>query len=75
MNHALAKFNFTPRQLDVARRVALGEPIKAIASNLKLSPRTVEDYLVRVRQKTGAETTAQAGCILARVFPTVKTRQ
>ncbi|MGA2853901.1 MAG: LuxR C-terminal-related transcriptional regulator [Verrucomicrobiota bacterium] len=55
-------------------RTAVGEPGKAIASRLKISPRTVEGFLTAIRRKTGTETTAQAGCKLARILARVKTR-
>jgi DNA-binding NarL/FixJ family response regulator len=67
MKPGIKKLNFTPRQMDVARLVAIGEPIKAIAARLEISPRTVEGFLTSIRRKTGSESTAQAGCKLARL--------
>jgi DNA-binding NarL/FixJ family response regulator len=74
MSPALEQFRFTRRQADVARLVAVGEPIKAIGARLEISPRTVEGFLTAIRRKTGTETTAQAGCKLARLLARVKPR-
>ena len=41
------------RELEVFRRIALGESTRAIASQLNLSEKTVATYLSRIREKTG----------------------
>ncbi|MBL8362712.1 MAG: response regulator transcription factor [Rubrivivax sp.] len=41
------------RELDIFRRIALGQAIKEIAYDLGLSSKTVATYLERIRKKTG----------------------
>jgi len=74
MSRALKKFKFTPRQADVAVLVSCGLYVKAMAERLKCSPRTIEGHLTAIRRKTGTETTAAAGCKLARILARVKPR-
>jgi DNA-binding NarL/FixJ family response regulator len=49
----------TDRELDVLRLVAKGMVDKEIAGRLFLSPRTVSNYLERIRAKTGRRNRAQ----------------
>ena len=64
----LEKFRFTPRQLDVVRFVSVGMYVKSIAERLHISARTVEGHLTAIRRKTGTQTTAAAGCKLAKLL-------
>lgn len=41
------------RELDVFKRVAIGQTIKAIGSDLALSHKTVATYMARIHEKTG----------------------
>ena len=45
----------TPRETDIMRKLVIGQPNKVIASELGLSPRTVEIHRARVMEKTGAK--------------------
>ena len=45
----------TQRELEVFERLGQGETVKEIASALKLSPKTVETYRDRIRQKLDIE--------------------
>jgi len=74
MNHALAQFQFTHREAEIAVLCSFGLYIKKIAERLRISPRTVEGHLTAIRRKTGSETTAEAGCKLARALARVKPR-
>jgi DNA-binding CsgD family transcriptional regulator len=49
----------TPQQLKCISLVIVGHSIKTISSKLKLSPRTVEHYLEKVRQKYGCHNMRQ----------------
>jgi DNA-binding NarL/FixJ family response regulator len=51
----------TPRQLDVLRRVARGLTDKEIASELSLSPRTVEMHVARALAVLDCANRAEAG--------------
>jgi DNA-binding CsgD family transcriptional regulator len=62
------KFNFTPRERDVAGLVAKGQARKTIAADLKISTHTLDDYLLKIRQKTGTKSTFEAGCLLSPYF-------
>ena len=42
-----------PRELEVLRLVADGRTDSEIAGQLYISPRTVQNHLTRIRQKTG----------------------
>ena len=46
----------TPREKEVLRLIALGHPNKAVAHELKISPRTVEVHRARLMDKTQART-------------------
>ena len=50
--------SLSPRELDVARRMALGETSKMIAIKLGISHRTVEIHRAAVASKLGAKSTA-----------------
>lgn len=50
--------SLSPRELDVARRLALGETSKMIALKLGISHRTVEIHRAAVTTKLGAKSTA-----------------
>jgi DNA-binding CsgD family transcriptional regulator/tetratricopeptide (TPR) repeat protein len=59
---ALARRRFdglTPRQVDIARRVAEGQPNHAIAMALTLSERTVEKHVENILAKLGFKTRTQ----------------
>ena len=43
----------TDRELDVLERIGSGHSIKTIAEDMRLSPKTVETYRDRIRQKLG----------------------
>ena len=63
------EIEITPREREVATRVALGEDRKTISSELKISIRTVDDFLQRLRQKAGAKSTYQLVFLLAKPTP------
>jgi FixJ family two-component response regulator len=48
----------TPREQDVLAQLARGETNKEMARNLKLSPRTIEEYRASMMRKLGARNTA-----------------
>jgi two-component system, LuxR family, response regulator FixJ len=60
----------TPREREIARRVAAGEANKAIALELELSDRTVELHRAHAMQKMGARNLAQLVQMLMRVDKT-----
>ena len=43
----------TPRELEVLRLVAMGYTDRQIAEEIYVSPRTVQNHLARIRDKTG----------------------
>ena len=57
--------NLTPRQIDVAKLVALGMTNGAIAQAIGISPKTVENYLGAIYGKTGAINKASLISLLA----------
>ena len=59
-------YHFTPREKEIAKLVSVGLWAKEIAGRLGISVRTVETHLRWIRVKTGTQTTAAAGCVLAR---------
>jgi DNA-binding CsgD family transcriptional regulator len=61
------KISLTPRETDVARLVAIGKVRKEIADDLEISPRTVEIYLERLRQKFFVRHTSQLISNLSRM--------
>jgi two-component system, NarL family, invasion response regulator UvrY len=44
------------RELDIFRRLAIGQSVKEIAGQLGISDKTVATYLLRIREKTGLAT-------------------
>lgn len=46
------------REHEVVRKIALGRPIKEIAADLAVSPKTVSTYRIRALQKLGLKTNA-----------------
>jgi two-component system, NarL family, invasion response regulator UvrY len=44
------------RELDIFRRVAIGQSVKEVAGQLGISDKTVATYLLRIREKTGLAT-------------------
>jgi two-component system, NarL family, invasion response regulator UvrY len=50
---SLAHQDFSARELEIFRRIALGQAIKQIGFDLGLSEKTVATYLSRIREKTG----------------------
>ncbi|HEV2635660.1 MAG TPA: AAA family ATPase [Actinocrinis sp.] len=56
----------TKRERQVAILVAQGLTSRAIASRLKLSPRTVESHIARIYQKTGAPSRAALASLVTR---------
>lgn len=41
------------RELEIFRRIAVGESVKEVGNALGISPKTVSTYLSRIREKTG----------------------
>jgi DNA-binding CsgD family transcriptional regulator len=46
----------TKREIDCAKKMIIGSSIKETARELKLSPRTVEEYINNIKIKTGSNT-------------------
>lgn len=63
------EIEITPREREVASRVAMGEDRKTIACELKISVRTVDDFLARLRQKAGVASTYRLVFLLSRPLP------
>jgi FixJ family two-component response regulator len=61
--------NLTPRETEVLRHILDGKPNKVIASELKLSQRTVEIYRSNVMQKMQVKSLAKLVKIVGSVFP------
>jgi two-component system, NarL family, response regulator DesR len=51
---------FTPREREVLRLAAEGQPVSEIASRLHLTPGTVRNYLSSILHKTGARSRVEA---------------
>ncbi len=51
--------SFSPREAEIVRRLAVGEPQKAIAVELGISISAVETYIGRAKIKVGAGTVIQ----------------
>jgi two-component system invasion response regulator UvrY len=51
--------SLSDRELEVLVRIGAGQSIKAIASELKLSPKTVSTYHTRIRKKLNLQTDAE----------------
>lgn len=60
----------SPREREIVRRLADGEPQKAIAADLGIAVRTVEVYTARAREKTGTRTVTQLVVFWARFIGT-----
>lgn len=57
---AAGRGGLSPRELDVAQRLALGEPNKKIARALGISHNTVRFHVHQVLKKLGVENRTQA---------------
>jgi DNA-binding CsgD family transcriptional regulator len=57
---AATPFKLTPRQLQTLLGVASGEPRKATADALKISPRTIRQHAENARRKIGNAPTLAA---------------
>jgi DNA-binding CsgD family transcriptional regulator len=55
----IAAYALTPRESEVTRRLLAGLPRKAIASELQISPHTVNDHIKVVFDKTGVSSAGQ----------------
>jgi DNA-binding CsgD family transcriptional regulator len=64
MEGALSPFGLTPREVDVARLLARGEPNAVVAQALGISPHTARRHTENVMLKLGARARAQVGAIL-----------
>jgi DNA-binding CsgD family transcriptional regulator len=62
--HLLGPSTLTPRELQVARLLALGDSNAQIASALRISPHTARRHTESVMLKLGAKSRAQVGAIL-----------
>jgi DNA-binding CsgD family transcriptional regulator len=51
--------SFSPREAEIVRRLAVGEPQKSIAIELHISISAVETYIDRAKEKVGARTVVQ----------------
>lgn len=56
--HRFSPDGLTERELDVLRRFALGLTPQAIADELRITVKTVQNQLSSIRQKTGVQETA-----------------
>lgn len=56
----------TGREIQVLRLLASGETSKEIGASLNLSPRTIDNYRIRILDKLGAESTVEAIVIASR---------
>jgi FixJ family two-component response regulator len=59
----------TPRERDIARRIADGAANKVVAAALDISVRTVELHRARILQKMGVRAVAQLAQVLAKLPP------
>jgi DNA-binding CsgD family transcriptional regulator len=65
----------TPRETEVVCLIAEGFTAKQVASQLWLSPRTVENHIARARDKVGAvNTPALVRWVVTQLRPVVHTR-
>ena len=65
-SHAEKVFKLTPRESEVAQHVGRGEFPKQIAGAMKISPRTVEGFLQKLRQKTKTRSTYELVCVFCK---------
>lgn len=54
-NDTLGNINFNAREIDCVTLLKKGFTVKKMSGALSLSPRTVEDYIVTIRQKLGCQ--------------------
>lgn len=66
-NHALA--GFSPREQEVARLVAQGQPNKLIAAALGISEKTVHIHRQHVMEKAGVSSAAELARLMLRADP------
>jgi two-component system response regulator NreC len=59
LRHALARGELSLRETEVLRLIALGHTSVEIASQLGLSPRTIETHRARIHRKLGLRTRAE----------------
>ncbi len=59
-----------PQELSVLKLLAQGLGTEAIADHLGIDPRTVHNYILRLRQKTGYDQRTQLAFWYQRVFGT-----
>jgi DNA-binding NarL/FixJ family response regulator len=64
---ALGNYGFTPREQQVAERIAHGESIDDVATHLTISRRTAQKHLERIFRKLGVNNLAAACMKLVRV--------
>lgn len=57
--------SITPREMQVAALLSKGSPRKIIADKLKVSPKTLDVYLCRLRYKFNVHTTFELSCIFS----------
>jgi len=71
MNFSRAEkvFRLTPRQSEVARRVGAGIARKQIADEMKISIRTVDGFLEKIRLKCAAKSTFELVYIFSHYLP------
>jgi DNA-binding CsgD family transcriptional regulator len=62
-------FDLTPAEARIARRIASGHSVKAIASELRLSANTVRNQLATVLNKTGLHRQTELALLLAGLAP------
>jgi DNA-binding CsgD family transcriptional regulator len=55
------KIGLTPRENEIAWKLAKGWPRKQIADNFQISCHTLDIHLANIRKKCGCETTFQSG--------------
>lgn len=60
----------TPRQRDVALRAAAGEPARAIAGALGVTPKTVDNHLQGAYVALGLQSRGELSSLLGRIGPT-----
>jgi DNA-binding NarL/FixJ family response regulator len=58
--------SLSPREFEIARLLANGQTVHAIAARLCLNYKTVANYQTAIRQKLGVETSAQLALIASR---------
>lgn len=56
--------SLSPRELDIVRRLAAGDPQKAIALDLSISDSAVKEYVRRAKLKLSARSVIQLAVIV-----------